>query len=182
MKRFLLIAACSVCALSGGPFAVAQNIAAQAPASDATPQAVLTKLAPPVYPPLARQANIFGDVKVEVAIQQDGTVAWANVVSGHPMLEQAALENARQSHFECRGCGDRLTTLSLTYSFEMKDDDDCCSALSRTPEVRQSLNRISIVAAHMCLCDPAVGIARSKVRSAKCLYLWKCGSRKVTLQ
>jgi outer membrane biosynthesis protein TonB len=34
---------------------------------------VLTKLVPPVYPPLARQAQIAGDVMVRVLIRQDGS-------------------------------------------------------------------------------------------------------------
>ena len=36
--------------------------------------AVLTKLSPLVYPPLARQARITGDVTVLVMVAQDGTV------------------------------------------------------------------------------------------------------------
>lgn len=175
MRRSLPLALVSMGVL-GGVFFVTRLGFAQDQASAGSPQtgAVLTKLSPPVYPPLARQANIFGDVKLEVAIRQDGTVASADVIRGHPMLRQAALESAQQSHFECRDCGDRVTTLLLTYAFEMKDDGDCCSALPRTPEVTQSLNRIAIVAAHICLCDPGVTLSK-KVRAAKCFYFWKCG-------
>lgn len=177
MKRFFLVAVCSVYALSDSLSAVAQNTAAQAttaPVERPQPEAALIRLSPPVYPPLARQANIFGEVKVDLAIRQDGSVAFAEPFSGHSMLAPAALESARQSQFECRGCGDGLTTLSLTYAFEMKDDGDCCSAMSHTPEVTQSLNRIVILAAHLCLCDPAFTLGK-RVRAAKCLYLWKCG-------
>jgi TonB family protein len=177
MRRSLPLALVSMCVLGGGvPFFAARLGFAQDAASAESPQtgAVMTKLSPPVYPPLARQANIFGEVKLAVVIREDGTVASADVISGHPMLKQSALESAQQSHFECRGCGDSVTTLLLTYAFEMKDDGDCCSALPRTPEVTQSLNRIVIVAAHICLCDPGVTVGK-KVRAAKCFYFWKCG-------
>src|SRR5580700_9621289 len=139
MKRFLLIAACSVCALSGGPSAVAQNIAAQTPASDATPQVVLTKLSPPVYPSLARQARIMGDVKVQVLIRKDGSVASAEVISGHPMLKQAALESAQKSQFECHGC-EGVISYSLAYTFAIGDEchntPDCSAAMDRPPEIQ----------------------------------------------
>jgi protein TonB len=58
------------------------------------------------YPPLARQANITGDVELKLEIRKDGSIQSASVVSGHPMLTQAALNSAQRSHFECRGCED----------------------------------------------------------------------------
>jgi TonB family protein len=179
VKQFLLFAVCSVSALSGTLSAAAQDAPAQAPANAEAMRtgAVLAKLSPPVYPPLARQANISGEVRVDLSIRQDGTVAAADAFSGHPMLKQSAVESARQSHFECRNCVVGLTNFSLTYAFEMKDDGDCCSAFSRTPEITESSNRISIVAPHWCLCDPTSTITRIKWRSAKCLYLWHCASR-----
>ncbi|MGA2746733.1 MAG: energy transducer TonB [Candidatus Sulfotelmatobacter sp.] len=180
MKRFLLVAVCSVCAFSGGPFAVAQNVAAQAPSSDATPQAVLTKLVPPVYPALARQARITGDVKVQVLIRKDGSVESAEVVSGHPMLKQAALESAQKSEFECRGC-EGVISYSLAYTFaignECHNAPDCSTIIDRLPEIQQSLDHIVITVDPLCTCDPAGSITKVKVRSLKCLYLWKCGSR-----
>jgi TonB family protein len=63
--------------------------------------AILVSLSKLVYPPLARQANIYGEVKVAVTVRPDGT-SEAVVESGHPMLKQAALDSATQSHFECR--------------------------------------------------------------------------------
>ena len=57
---------------------------------------VLNNVYLPVYPPLARQARIMGDVKILVGVRQDGSVASAEVVSGHPMLSKAAVEAVRQ--------------------------------------------------------------------------------------
>ena len=87
---------------------------ALAPAQTPQPEVILTKLSPPVYPPLARQARIAGEVRVEVSIRKDGTLAPARLLSGHPMLAPAALESAKQSTFECRTCVEPLTTYLLT--------------------------------------------------------------------
>ena len=77
---------------------------------------VLTKLFPPSYPPLAKQAWIAGDVMVAVRVRPDGSVESASVVSGHAMLGPAAAQSARKSEFECRGCRE-VTPYSLVYTF-----------------------------------------------------------------
>src|SRR5260370_12592821 len=65
--------------------------------------AVITKLSPLTYPPLARQTGITGSVELKLEVRKDGSVASAAVVSGHPLLRQIALENAEQSQFACNG-------------------------------------------------------------------------------
>ena len=51
--------------------------------------------AAPVYPDLARRAHVEGKVVLECVIDTDGRVTDLRVVSGHPMLAQAALEAVR---------------------------------------------------------------------------------------
>jgi len=46
----------------------------------------------PVYPPLARQLRISGVVRLNAIIGEDGTVEQWRVISGHPMLVDAAVE------------------------------------------------------------------------------------------
>jgi TonB family protein len=111
------------------------------------PQVVLVNLSPVVYPPLARQARIQGDVKVQLQVRADGSVASAEVISGHPMLKQAALESAQKSQFECHGCADETTSHVLTYTFGIRDDKN---------------SQINACTIH-------------RLRAAKCLYLWRCG-------
>ena len=48
----------------------------------------------PIYPHIARQIRLQGDVSVEVMISPEGRVESARVVSGHLMLAQAAREAA----------------------------------------------------------------------------------------
>lgn len=45
---------------------------------------------PPVYPPLARAARIQGDVVLDAIISKDGMVQKVDLISGHPLLVQAA--------------------------------------------------------------------------------------------
>jgi periplasmic protein TonB len=50
----------------------------------------------PVYPPLARQARISGIVRIEAVISRSGTIESLQVMGGHPLLTQAALDAVRQ--------------------------------------------------------------------------------------
>lgn len=163
--------------------AVVGSTGAQGTTSGTTQETgvVLTKLSPPVYPPLARQARIVGDVKILIGIRQDGSVESAEVFSGHAMLQQAALDSARKSTFECRGCGEAVTSYLLAYTFEISGGcrfgPYCESLEPHAPQVTQSDGKITLTVEPACECDPAVTIVRVRVRAAKCLYLWKCGLR-----
>jgi TonB family protein len=143
--------------------------------------AVLVSLFKPEYPLLAREAVISGQVSVAVTVHQDGTVT-AAIESGHAMLMRAALDSAKQSSFECRACTAPVS-YSLVYTFELAREGDCCNAFSSPTEVTEGPDsishegrpqtRITVMARHICLCDPPATMTK-RVRSLKCLYLWKC--------
>ena len=57
------------------------------------------ELPKPVYPPIARAAHASGTVGVKVLIDVDGTVIAAASVSGHPLLQAAAVDAARNARF-----------------------------------------------------------------------------------
>ncbi|MEN6608642.1 MAG: energy transducer TonB, partial [Bryobacteraceae bacterium] len=59
-------------------------------------QAKLVRQPRPVYPPLARQARIQGQVRLTAVIARDGTIQELQVVAGHPLLVPAALEAVKQ--------------------------------------------------------------------------------------
>ena len=50
----------------------------------------------PEYPQLARQARIQGPVILRAIINRDGRIENLQVLSGHPMLVQAAIDAVRQ--------------------------------------------------------------------------------------
>ena len=54
----------------------------------------------PVYPALARQARIQGNVVLHAIIDKEGKVAELQVVSGHPLLVQSALDAVRQWRYK----------------------------------------------------------------------------------
>jgi len=58
-----------------------------------------TSLPAPVFPAIARQAHASGAVTVEVTIGENGDVIAAHAVSGHPLLQAAAVTAARQASF-----------------------------------------------------------------------------------
>jgi TonB family protein len=60
----------------------------------------LIKKVQPEYPPLARQTRIEGMVQLHTIIAKDGTVKQLEVISGHPLLVQAAIDAVRQWVYE----------------------------------------------------------------------------------
>jgi protein TonB len=59
-----------------------------------------TYSADPVYPPIARETHIGGTVVVDAVIDEHGNVVQARVVSGHPLLMDAALKAVLQWKYE----------------------------------------------------------------------------------
>jgi protein TonB len=62
----------------------------------AVTQASLINKVSPVYPPLARQTRVSGTVRLHAIISKDGAVQQLEVLSGHPLLVQSALDAVRQ--------------------------------------------------------------------------------------
>ena len=56
-------------------------------------------LPPPEYPEIAKRAHASGSVTVEITIDETGNVISAHAVSGHPLLQAAAVTAARQASF-----------------------------------------------------------------------------------
>jgi TonB family protein len=167
-------------------YPVLQNSLAKASANSDAAQSgvVLAKLSRPIYPLLARRTQVTGDVNLLLQIRRDGSIESAAIVSGHPLLQHAALESAQQSQYECRGCAEAVTPYPLVYTFQLFGTD--CHATANAPssnannveqdarpraQVSQSQNHVSVLDEGG-YCE---GVFTHKVRSAKCLYLWKCG-------
>jgi protein TonB len=54
----------------------------------------------PQYPPLAKQARIQGSVVLHAVIGKDGKVQNLQLVSGHPMLTQSAIQAVKQWQYK----------------------------------------------------------------------------------
>ncbi len=68
--------------------------------SEGVQQALLIHRIQPVNPALARQIHLQGTVVLRAIIGRDGTVRAIEVVSGHPLLVQAALEAVCQWRYQ----------------------------------------------------------------------------------
>ena len=58
------------------------------------------RMTPPVYPALATKARVSGVVVLEATLTEQGTVEQIRVVSGHPLLVDAAIEAVKQWQYE----------------------------------------------------------------------------------
>jgi len=63
-------------------------------------QAKIISQSRPVYPELAKNARIQGTVKLQAILGTDGRVMELSVLSGHPLLVQAALDAVRQWQYQ----------------------------------------------------------------------------------
>jgi TonB family protein len=60
---------------------------------------VLSKVVP-IYPQLARKANLSGVVKLDAVVAPDGKVQFTQLVGGNPIFVQAAEDAVRKWRFE----------------------------------------------------------------------------------
>jgi len=99
MNRKLAIAGLGLALLMGG----AAILAPKAPAQDASTESAKRKVRSkvlPEYPPLARQMNVMGKVKIEATVSADGRVVETHVVGGSPLLVNAATDALKKWRFE----------------------------------------------------------------------------------
>lgn len=79
----------------------------------------------PAYPPVAQAAGAQGIVEVQVTLDEQGNVVAAKAVSGHPLLQQAAVEAARQWTFsptKLTGNPVKVTGM-ITFNFALSDKE-----------------------------------------------------------
>src|SRR5574341_712211 len=84
----------------------------------------IRKVQPP-YPPVAKAAKASGAVQVQILVSETGEVIEASVVSGHPLLRDAALQAARQWQFKPTELSGRPVKVQgiLTFNFTLVDDN-----------------------------------------------------------
>ena len=60
----------------------------------------VVKMTPPVYPPLASRARVGGTVILEATLTAQGNVEEIRVLTGHPLLIEAAINCVKQWQYE----------------------------------------------------------------------------------
>ena len=71
----------------------------------------------PAYPAVAKAAGASGTVVVHVIVDETGKVTSAKAVSGHPLLQQAAVQAAYQARFEPTKLNGKPVKVSGTISY-----------------------------------------------------------------
>src|SRR5271166_1161052 len=75
----------------------------------------------PTYPPLARQTRLQGVVVIDAVLDETGNVVAMKVVSGHPLLIDAALNAVRQWKYQPTYLNDEPTAvqMNITVTFSL---------------------------------------------------------------
>jgi TonB family protein len=76
-------------------------------------------IAPPIYPTIARTANLQGTVKIKVEVGPNGKVTSAKASGAHELLDHVAEENLREWTFDPSETGYKL---NVTYVFRMEGE------------------------------------------------------------
>jgi protein TonB len=85
---------------SSGPVMPRPVAAAKVRVSSGVAQGLLIRQVTPQYPQIARQARVEGHVVLQATIGKDGTVQNLHLISGHPMLVQAAIDAVSQWRYK----------------------------------------------------------------------------------
>jgi TonB family protein len=84
-------------------------------------QGSATKKVQPDYPPIAKAASVEGLVRVQVTVSEEGRVIDAEVIDGHPLLRDAALDAAKRWEFNPTTLEGKPVKIQgvLTFSFTL---------------------------------------------------------------
>ena len=106
----------------------------------------------PIYPPIARAARASGVVVVEVQVGADGAVTAASVVSGHPILRQAAANAARLWKFAPGGKDAETRAARLIFAFRLVSVDCRTGPINPDPVTSLlSAYQTEVVREEMCI-------------------------------
>ena len=75
----------------------------------------------PKYPPLARQTHTQGQVRIDAVLDEQGNVIEMKVVSGPPLLYQAAIDALKKWKYEPTYLNDRpiAVRMIVTINFQL---------------------------------------------------------------
>jgi TonB family protein len=83
-------------------------------------QAKLVSSVPPVYPVLAKNQHVSGDVRVDALIDATGRVTTMKIVSGPTLLHQAAMDALRQWKYQPASLNGSAVQMHLTVTLQFR--------------------------------------------------------------
>ena len=102
--------------------AIAINVSDTAAITQQEQTLKVTHRVAPVYPDEAKRARIEGKVVLDVTVEENGEVSIAKVVNGPKLLQQAAVDAAKQWRFS--NPLNASVTIQLTLAFALKADSE----------------------------------------------------------
>ncbi|MBA3715375.1 MAG: TonB family protein, partial [Pyrinomonadaceae bacterium] len=82
------------------------------------------RLPQPTYPAKAKRAGASGRVSVQVVVDEKGKVESARAVSGHPLLQEAAVAAARRAEFPPKKVGRKAVKVTGVITHHFTDGDE----------------------------------------------------------
>ena len=86
---------------------------------DVKPARMISSISP-VYPMLAKNQHVEGDVRIDALIEASGHVSAMKVVSGPPLLQQAAMEALRQWKYQPATLDGKPVPMHLTVTIQFR--------------------------------------------------------------
>ncbi|MCX6591759.1 MAG: energy transducer TonB [Acidobacteria bacterium] len=110
------------------------------------------RLVEPLFPPLAQQARIRDKVTVRCEIAPEGVPKECTPVSGHPLLAQAAVQNAKQWTFRRGGSTstEEADYFEIEYNFDFSEQATRVSP-PPTQFAFEFPNRVTLTSAIPCI-------------------------------
>ena len=99
MKLRMGILGVTLTLLLGGSAALTPRAQAQEAAAESVKRKVKNKVIPD-FPPLAKQMNVTGRVKIEATVSPDGRVTSTKLIGGSPLLVNSAMDALKKWRFE----------------------------------------------------------------------------------
>lgn len=108
-------------ALAAGLFLCQSAFATVVRVPEAQARKSVVQRVQPTYPVLARQMKLSGHVVLDIYVGTSGNVEKANIVSGNPILGNAAVAAAKKWRFHPFQAGGRATEAVVRISFDFND-------------------------------------------------------------
>jgi len=83
-------------------------------------QAKLISSVPPVYPMLAKNQHVSGNVMVDALIDANGRVTTMKIVSGPTLLQQAAMDALKQWKYQPATLDGKPVAMHLTVTVQFR--------------------------------------------------------------
>ncbi len=134
----------------GGPPPPGMDGPGAPPPPPGGPRHEAIKRVQPQYPAIAKAAGAQGPVTVQVVIDEQGSVTSARAVSGHPLLQDASVDAARQWVFKPTIINGKPAKVSgsLSFSFALSDREGEAPPPGPPPpppqEAKESLGRQTV--------------------------------------